>query len=283
MTLPAPEPLPQSTRDDMSRGPRPAIVTTAVWLQLVAVVTALAAIAVTWLGYVAYDSLISRAAQIVPGAEPGIVAGERGGNLFGAIVGTVLFGAVALGFGLTARPMWKGSNIARLLNLIGSGLLAGGALLFCVCGGIGGVMMIPLLGAGISTSDPYLPPDEAFPADPWTPEPFYNALWDLEADSMMWHSIAVGLSVPLLLLIAMAAFVLLIVPPSARWFSPASASASAVKVQHVYVPVYYPYPYPYPYPPAPYPPAPAAPATPPAGQAPETPQTPPSDDGQPQN
>lgn len=239
------------------RGPRPATAAVAAVLQLLIVLLALGLVAVAWVGYTSYDQLIDRAVELVPEADPDAVASERGGNRFGSTMASVMFGGIALWFGATLWPAWRGSNIARIMTAVGAGMQSAIALLISCGGGFFGLLALIASDPGFEGEDPFS--DPGF----YEEDPFYDKLSQLQdSGAGMWPGLALSLGGMLLMLLAGALLVLLLVPPSNRWFSPRPPAPAMTGVP-VYYPVYYPVPGPVPGVP-PTPASPPAPAPPPA-------------------
>jgi hypothetical protein len=247
-----------------------------VWLQGAAVLLSLLLIIVVWSAHVHWLDLIEQAIRSVPGADPAAVAAERESDLIGTVVATVLAGLAALWFGGTLVPMWRGSNVGRILSLVGSGLISLGGFVLIFCGfGLG------LLFAGLFLSTPMDPTADG--SDPFAAEdlgggdPFSDRLYDLSDNNMHWTDAAGPTILVLMVMLLIAVFVLLLVRPSTRWYSPRPVQPYGPHPA-AYGSYHYPmYPYQaYPYPPAGYPvpnvtppatgpaPAAAAPAEPPA-------------------
>jgi hypothetical protein len=234
-------------------GRRPATVTVAVVLQLVVVAGLFALAALTIVSAVWYDGVVSEAARATY-ADPEDVSTARTDNM----IFTVLLAApavlVAALLAALAWPVWRGSNVVRIIDAVAAGLLLLGCLL-SPCGP--GYALIAVL-------------DPGFLLEGEVGADFHAELAGHAAP--IW--LAIGMPVLALLVFAMAAalLVLLLVPPSNRFFR---RRAPAQK----YAPTYNPapmYPYPYGYPPpgaGPPPPGPAAPGSgppPPGSAAPPT-------------
>jgi hypothetical protein len=240
-----------------SGGPRPATVTVAAWLQGAAVLLGFLLIIVAWSAHMHWLDLIDQASQSV-GADPAAVAAERGSDLTGTVVATVLLGLAVLWFGGTLVPMWRGSNVARIVSLVGSGLvgLAGFVLIFCGFG-------LGFLFAGLFLSGPMEPmPDGSDPfEDVGSGDPFSDRLYELSGNSTYWTDVVGPIIVLLLGMLLIAVFVLLLVRPSNRWYSRRQVQPYGPYAGHGSY-LYPMYPYQYPNPPVGYPvPHPAPPAT----------------------
>jgi hypothetical protein len=222
-----------------SRGPRPATATVAVWLQGAAVLLSLLMIMVVWSAHVRWVDLINQVSRSVPGVDPAAVAAERESDLAVTIVATVLLGLAVLWFAGTLVPMWRGSNGARIVSLVGSGLVGlGGFVLTCAGFGLG------LLFAGLFMSVPMEPmPDGSDPLaaeDFGSGDPFSDRLFELSASRAHWTDVVGPILLLLLVLLLIAVFVLLLVRPSNRWYSPRRLPAYGPYA----APAYGSYPYP---------------------------------------
>jgi hypothetical protein len=217
MTAPV-APFPQLT-PAASRGSRPATALVAVSLQGAVVLLSLLMIIVVWFAHAHWLDLIDQASRSVSGADPAAVAAERESDLTGTVVATVLLGLAVLWFGGTLVPMWRGSNAARIVSLVGSGLITLGGFVLIFCG-----FALGFLFAGLFLSVPMEPMADG--SDPFGAEdlgsgdPFSDRLYELSGNSLHWTD-AVGPSVMVLLvMLLIAVFVLLLVRPSNRWYSP---------------------------------------------------------------
>jgi len=208
------------------RPPRPVTVTVAFWLQLAAVLMLLGLLGLMVAHAVYFDDLISRAAELVPDADPDEVSGERTGNVVTTAVPGVVVLAVAAWLAATAIPVLRGSNVGRIFVFI-----AGGAhLLLCLSPFVLGAAFIPLFIAG-GPEYGYVPeediPLEDLPPDgeAWVNSRFYDALYSntTAAEDAFYAGQAAIIGVEVLLLIAVV--VILAVPPASRWFVPRSVPA----------------------------------------------------------
>ncbi|MFC0531814.1 hypothetical protein [Phytohabitans kaempferiae] len=202
MIIPAESPPPAAR-------PRPATVTVAFRLQLglVAVLLVLAVLMVV--DAVAYSGLIDRAAELT-NADPDEVSMERAFNVEWAVMtGLPAIALLAL-FAATALPVRSGSNVARILTCVGAGF----PLLCCgVAGGAGTLAMVPLL----ALEPEELEQEEFLPGD----SPFYDKLYELESAG---PTSGLAILIPILIFaaiaMAVAIAVLLLVPPSNRYYRP---------------------------------------------------------------
>lgn len=255
---------------------RPATVTAAFALQLAVVAGLLVMIAVVLAHAVRYDGLIDQAARATA-ASRDEAAMERAGNLSGALMPAVPALVLAVWLGCTAVGLRRGSNVARILTLVGlaAPLLLGA--LFCLVGGVFGVL-IELVLAGPSQT---IPPDEIVVEDA---SGFYAELQRL--DSGGWSIVFGVLGVTgaaVALLAAIATGVLLLTHTSAGYFRSQHPVSGPPYPAYWAGPAYpHPMPPPYPYrypaaygqPPFWYP-TPAPPAAPPPTPGPVSPATPP--------
>jgi hypothetical protein len=155
---------------------------------------------------------------------------------------SVLFGGIALWFGATLWPVWRGSNIARIVTAVGAGMQSAVAVLLFCSGGFFGLMFLPLIASdpGFEGEDPSLDPGL------YEEDPFYDKLFQLQdSGAGIWPGLVLVMGGLLLTLLAGALLVLLLVPPSNRWFSPRPPAPVTTAVP-VYYPVHYPTPGPVP-------------------------------------
>ncbi|MFG3698772.1 hypothetical protein ACGF5C_12765 [Micromonospora sp. NPDC047620] len=221
MTPPADAPL---------RPPRPATVTIAFWLQLVAVLVLLGLVALVVTQAIQWDGQIDRAVRAVPDADPDEVRGERWSNVVGAVVLGLPALLLALWLAATALPVRRGGNVARILVFV-----AGGIQLVVCCGqSFAGVLAFPLLlGLGLGFDEPYA--EGEYPADGsvdpeadfWAESKFVETLYS-ESDPFdaVLFPLA-GLGVLTVLLLTLAVVLLLALPPAHRWFVPRAAFPAA--------------------------------------------------------
>ncbi|MFD0747348.1 hypothetical protein ACFQ1L_40235 [Phytohabitans flavus] len=247
MTVPVAAPPPPAERR------RPATVTVAFGLQLGVVAILLALAALTVVEAVVYDGLIDRAAELT-NADPEEVSMERASNVqitaFTTLAAVVL---LAL-FAATAFPVRSGSNVARILTCVGAGIPA----LCCVaCGGFGTLAAVLLIG--------FAPPEDLDEEGPWLEEtPFYDKLFELESTgSAAWLGGLVPALIVLGCVLAIVVAILLLVPPSNRYYRPPLPPLTTPG-----------YPFAYPVPPGPRTPTRPRPAThPPTRSHPATPSS----------
>ncbi len=228
---------------DPQAGPRPATVAVAGWLQAAVVLLAASLIPGVWYMHARWTRLIDEAARTTPGADPDIVAVERDSSLYAAIAMTVVAGLVVLWFGATLRPLWRGSNLARVLSAVGSGLIGLGGFALNCCG----FAVLPLLFLLPEVPEPVDPalgdPAAPLPDGPFFDEdPFTERLYELSDRDLAWLDGLVPLLGGLAMMLLVAIFVLLVVPPSNRWFSPRPPQPFSGQPYPGYAYPAYPYP-----------------------------------------
>ncbi|MFC8297405.1 hypothetical protein [Micromonospora orduensis] len=241
------------------RPPRPATVTIAFWLQIAVVLVLLGLAALVAVEAVHFDSQIDRAVRLVPDADPSEVAGERQGNVAMALIFGVPAVLLAVWLAVTAAPVRRGANVARILVFVASGA----QLLVCFAQCCSGGFLVPLLTAAEMETDPPAEWDEE-----WESSTFFDTLY---AGTDPWDDLffpAAGLGVLTVLTLSTAVVLLLALPPANRWFVPATAPAEAHPATTAWafpVPSYAPTGYGYPGLP-PMPPGPGVPGLLPPGQ-----------------
>ncbi len=263
MIQPAPEPAATAPPQ------RPATVTVAVALQI-ALVGALLLTSVTAVAEaIRYDGLIDRAVRAI-GASAGDAAFERSMNLSGAVAGAVSALVLAVWLGVAVVWLRRGSNVARIITLVGLGAPVVLGLVACVVGGLLGTVMVSLLA---SSPEDFVTDDGAFTEDGF-PGGDEFALSDELArlDTGGW-SIAFEVTgtatTAAALLLGIATGALLLTSQSDRYFRPRRPATAvpypppwpAAPPPWLVAPPPYPHHAPYWYggPPAPYPPVPAQP------------------------
>ena len=197
------------------RPARPTQVTVAFWLQLAAVALLLGLVGVAVAYAVYFDGEISRAARLVPDADPVEVRDERGGNIFMTLMIGVPALLLAIWLAATAVPVRRGSNAGRILVFVA----AGGQLLFCASQSCGGFLFLPLFvtlaGDEVSGTD-----EAPFDEVPWEESEFYKTLYS-ESDPFLDILFPIaGFGTFLLLTLATAVVLLLVLPPANRYFVP---------------------------------------------------------------
>ncbi|GAB3949079.1 hypothetical protein GCM10027614_47260 [Micromonospora vulcania] len=197
------------------RPPRPVTVTIAFWLQLALVLILLGLAGLAVAEAVHFDGQITRAAQLVPDADPAEVTGERRGNIAMTLVIGVPAVLLAMWLVATAGPVRRGLNTARILVFVASGT----QLLVCFAQCCSGGFLVPLLTSVPTEVDPTTIDSE----DEWPESEFFEALYSA-ADPFGDLFIPVaGLSVLLVLTLSAAVVLLLALPPANRWFVPGTA------------------------------------------------------------
>ncbi|MGW3786394.1 hypothetical protein ACWD5Z_17555 [Micromonospora chokoriensis] len=195
------------------RPPRPVIVTIAFWLQLAVVLVLLGLAALTVVEAVHFDGQIDRAVRLVPDADPDEVAGERRGNVAMALILGIPAVLLAVWLAVTAVPVRRGGNVARILVFVGSGA----QLLVCFAQCCSAGFIVPALTTpGFATE----PPPEW---EEWETSTFFDTLY---AGTDPWDQLLVpvaGLGVLTVLTLSAGVVLLLALPPAHRWFVPGSA------------------------------------------------------------
>ncbi|MFF5054287.1 hypothetical protein ACFY1S_14005 [Micromonospora sp. NPDC000663] len=203
------------------RPPRPATVTIAFWLQLTVVLVLLGLAALAAAEAVHFDSQIDRAVRLVPDADPAEVAGERQGNVAMALIFGIPAVLLAVWLAVTAAPVRRGANVARILVFVASGT----QLLVCFAQCCSGGFLVPLL----TTAEMETEPPAEWDAE-WETSTFFDTLY---AGTDPWDDLffpAAGLGVLTVLTLTTAVVLLLALPPANRWFVPATAPAEAPTV-----------------------------------------------------
>ncbi|WP_155388737.1 hypothetical protein [Catellatospora paridis] len=229
-TLVAPYALPDQAAD---RGPRPATATVAVWLQGAAVLLCGLLIGLAWLAHLHMTELIDEAARLAPGTAPAVVAAERDADLVATIVMTVVLGLMTAWFGATLVPLWRGANVGRIMSLVGAGLIAFGGVALSCLGLFSLLLLAPLFLLPMDPADPMTDGTDPF-ADLGSGDPFIDKLYELSGEQPHWTDVAPGLLLPLLAALLLATFVLLLVPPSNRWYSRRPAPPRGMYPGHPY-------------------------------------------------
>lgn len=198
---------------DVVRPPRPAQVTVACWLQVAAVALLLGLVGLAIAHAVHYDAEISRVAATVGNADPDEVRDERAGNVIATLVVGVPALLLAVWLGVTARPVLRGSNIARIFVFV-----AGGGQLLLALGQVcGGLLLLPLAFTAMDGGDDVVVDDGVS----WEQESdFVATLYarpDVFSEVFLVSAVLVALAV---LAITLAVVLLLAVPPAHRYFVP---------------------------------------------------------------
>ncbi|WP_033337538.1 hypothetical protein [Catenuloplanes japonicus] len=227
---PVPHPFGPPPITGTQRGPRPATVTTALVLQyVVAGLLLVAGALVLWEG-IGYNALINDAASVA-GASQTDAAAERLMNWSGTGVAVSLIVLLAGWLLTNTLLMARGANVARILNLVGLGAPIGMAVLALCGSGVAASFATVSLGGSEDPlgSDPWA--EQPFPEDfegglP-SPDSYYHAdafnarLTDLlEERNTAVFDVGLPLVAIITVFLAVAVFVLLVVPASNRWFSP---------------------------------------------------------------
>ncbi|MFC0005156.1 hypothetical protein [Micromonospora siamensis] len=209
-----------TTEDPPVRPPRPHVVTVAFWLQIALVTVLLLLVAlVVWHAFY-WNGEIDRALAAVPDADPAEVAGERSSNVVPSAVLGGLAVLVALGWGITAIGVRRGSNPARITTFVLGGALA----LLCIGPGCSGALLVPffmIAGDPEGDYDEYDDPG----ADPGESK-FLDTLYSSStygSDDLFFG--LGGIGVLLVVGLTIAVVVLLLTPTANRWFNPRTASA----------------------------------------------------------
>lgn len=178
-------------------------------------------------GAIRYDALIDKAARAV-GASASDVSFERSMNLSTTLTVAVPLAVLAVWLGLAAVWVRRGSNVARILSLVGLGMPPVLGLLGCLFGSVfGGILMMGLL-AGPSddffVEDGASVDDSAFVEEDFTGEGEMALMEELaRLDTEGW-SIALQVTgmttAAVALLLGVATMVLLLTGPSDRHFRP---------------------------------------------------------------
>ncbi|MEJ3742485.1 hypothetical protein WEI85_04215 [Actinomycetes bacterium KLBMP 9797] len=200
---------------------RPATVAVAFWLQVVIVAVGLVVLTLNVVRAIWYDTVIDRAARLT-NPDSADVSAERAFNVEDAAITSAPVLLLVVWLAATLVPVWRGSNVGRILTCVGVGLPV-----VCCVGVGGGFSLLALPFFFLAASDPEFAEED----DPWAEEggpwvddtPFYDKLYELESQSVMSALTAVvPLGFALLFAIALAIGVLLLVPPSNRYFNPGS-------------------------------------------------------------
>ncbi|MEV0561759.1 hypothetical protein [Dactylosporangium sp. NPDC050588] len=203
---------------DVQRPARPAQVTVAFWLQLAAAAVLLTVVGLVVAYAVHYDAEISRAAGMVPGVDPREVDTERTGNLFSALFVGVPTLVLALWLGITALPVLRGSNVARIFVFVA----AAGQLLLITLQMCGGLLMLPLLATADWDSDVVV--DDGASWDSPESSQFQSTLWDRVEDFSDLAFLGGALGLFLVVTLSVAVVLLLALPPAHRYFVPRAAA-----------------------------------------------------------
>ncbi|WP_433363857.1 hypothetical protein [Dactylosporangium sp. CA-152071] len=190
----------------------------AFWLQLAASAVLLTVVGMVVAYAVHYDAEISRAAGMVPGVDPREVDTERTGNLFSALFVGVPALVLALWLGITALPVLRGSNVARIFVFVA----AAGQLLLITLQMCGGLLMLPLLATADWDSEVVV--DDGASWDSPEASQFQSILWDRVEDFSDLAFLGGALGLFLVVTLSVAVVLLLALPPAHRYFVPRAAA-----------------------------------------------------------
>lgn len=202
---------------------RPTQVTVAFWLQLTAALLLLTLVGAAVAYAVHFDGQISRAARLVPDADPAEVDGERAGNVISTLVIAVPLLVLGIWLAATAAPVLRGSGAARILVFVAGG----GELLLCGLQTCGALLFVPFAltaaGAEPSTVD-------GEDADDWMWEEseFLETLYGEPDPFLDLLPLGAGLGTLLTLALLGTVILLLILPPAHRYFATRPVPPGAV-------------------------------------------------------
>ncbi len=205
--------------------PRPPTVTVAFLLQLGLAGLLLLLVAVVATEAVHYDGLIDRALRLAGSGAAEDAAFERSANVAGAVLAGFPALLLAVWFGSTAIGVRRGSNVGRVLTLVGLGAPLVLGILACFAGVLG-ILMFGVLLAGASeefTGEEYAGAEDFAGEDPGAGggSAFYDELIRLDSGGWSMVLTSVGeIAVMTAFLVAVAVGVLLITPTSNRYFRP---------------------------------------------------------------
>lgn len=228
MTTPFISPVDVAAAD---RGPRPATVTVAAAFQAAAVALLLTVLGLAWAAYAQYDGWIDEAAAATH-ASAADISGERTSNLVGTIIASVIVLLMVVWFAVLLRPMLRGSNVGRVLSVVGAFALPGLALVGTLLSCVFGALLFMVLADGGAGFDPVAGdfPGEEFSSD----YSFQDKLLEMQSSQFSWSD-PIGMIILPLLVLLVAVGVLLVIPPTNRWFNP---SKQVAKPFPVYFPGY---------------------------------------------
>lgn len=196
---------------------RPTPVTVAFWLQLTAAFLLLALVGAAVAYAVYFDGEISRAAELVPDADPVEVEDERAANVIATLVVAVPMLVLGIWLAVTAVPVRRGSKAGRILVFVA----AGGALLLCALQTCGVLLFAPV--AFLADGE-----DPSSADDDWLGEDseFLKALYRGSDSLFDLLPLGVGLGVFLAVVLVGTVVLLLALPPANRYFVPGSVPPS---------------------------------------------------------
>ncbi|MGI5241063.1 hypothetical protein [Dactylosporangium sp. CA-139066] len=189
------------------RPDRPVQVRVALWLQLAAIVLLLGLAGLVAAYAVHYNDVITEVAARYPD-EADTVSSERTGNVASALLVGIPALILAVWYAATLRPLWRGSNVARILVFVaGGGLVLMGLSQVC-----GGGFPLALIAFAFD--------DNGFVDGPDGDQGFLDALYS-RTDTFAAVAMASGIG-GLLLVVALsgAVVLLLALPPAHRYFVP---------------------------------------------------------------
>ncbi|MFF5228096.1 hypothetical protein [Dactylosporangium sp. NPDC000521] len=204
---------------EVERPARPAQVTVAFWLQLAGVAVLLTLVGMVVAYAVHFDGEISRAAAAVPGVDPREVSDERTGNVVSTLFVGVPALVLALWLGITALPVLRGSNIARIFVFVA----AGGQLMLLLLQMCGGFLLLPLLATADWADEP-VTVDDGATWDSSEPSRFQDVLYSGDDDFSDLTFLGGALGVFAVLMLSVAIVLMLALPPAHRYFVPRAAA-----------------------------------------------------------
>ncbi|GAA2599813.1 hypothetical protein GCM10010399_33250 [Dactylosporangium fulvum] len=170
-----------------------------------------------------FDGQISRAATLVPDADPAEVSSERIANVFGTVVIGIPALLLAVCLAVTAVPVRRGSNLARIFVFVGGGV----QLLFLVLQCCGGFLFAPLFFALESTDVPSVG-DVTVEGESKFLETLYS---DPDTFSAIFYLTA-GFGALAVLVLTGAVVLLVALPPAHRYFVPRTTPPTLVWPVH---------------------------------------------------
>ena len=171
----------------MSADQRPVTVTVAALLQTLSVLLAIGASVLAWAGATSEE--------------------DRYAAVFVTALGVMVVGW----FGGTLPAVLRRSNTGRVMAAVGAAFYQVLVLIFCVCGGMFAFMALPFL----------MMPEGFEDGSFWSPA--FGESPDQEATTP-WQLVASGVSFVVIAVALFAVMVLLVVPPSHRWYVSARRS-----------------------------------------------------------
>ncbi|NBE82467.1 hypothetical protein [Micromonospora rubida] len=206
------------------RPPRPTSVTVACWLQVATVLILLGLVALVVYEAVRFDGEISRAARLVPDADPAEVRDERDGNVFGSVFQGSSILLLAGWLAGTALPLLRGRNVARILVFVSGG----GQLLLCLGSVCSGALLFPFILA-LGFSEGLGPEGEPLPEeDFWQESRFLETLYGRQESPGEVLFPIFGISMLTVLLLTATVVLLVSLPPANQYFRPRAQPAGPV-------------------------------------------------------